>query len=1041
MMRAVVRASLRYRYLVVAAAAAAMFFGIGQLRSMPVDVFPEFAPPRVEIQTPSLGLTAPEVEQLVTVPLEQALAGVEGLDVMRSKSVNDLSSIELIFEPGTDLLLARQLVQERIGQVTPTLPSWSSPPFMMQPLSATSRVMKIGLTSDTLSLIDLSEISYWTIRARLLGVEGVANVAIWGERLRMLQVQTDPVRMARHGVSIDEVMEQTSDALDEGILTFTEGNLLGPGGFIDTPNQRLAVHLPPPIRDARDLEHITLTTSDGDVVPLTAVADLKEDHQPLIGDAVINDGQGIMLIVEKFPWANTLDVTRGVETALDELRPGLQGIEIDHRIFRPATFIESALDNLTRALLIGSLLVVLVLILFLFEWRTALISVIAIPTSLMAAALVLDATNTTINTMVLAGFVISVGVVVDDAIIDVENIVRRLRQARREGSTRSTAAIVLDSSLEVRSAIIYATLIDVVAVAPVFFVEGLSGAFFQPLVVAYGLAVLASMLVALTLTPALAYLLLHRAPIERHESPVAEKLRDAYQSFLSRIVRSPRPAYLAVGSVMLAGAVVFPQLGQSLLPDFKERDFLMHWVTAPGTSHPEEVRISERACIELRQIEGVRNCGSHIGQALLADEVVGIDFGENWISVDPSVDYEATLASVQEVVNGYPGLRRDVQTYLKERIREVLTGSSEAIVVRIFGPDLRVLREKGEELEAEMAGIPGLIDLHVELQVEIPQIQIEVDLAAAERHGLKPGDVRRAAAAMIASEEVGDVFHGGKAYDVQVWSTPRTRSDLTAIEMLPIDTPNGDRVPLGEVADVRIAASPNSISHEQLARRLDVDANVRGRDLGSVVREVEAAVGRVDWPLEYHAELLGEYQERQAAQDRLLVFGLGAALGVLLLLVTSFGILRLALLSFLTLPSALVGGVLAAWLGGGVISLGSLVGFFTILGIAARNGIMMINHFQHLERYEGMPFGPELVIRGARERLAPILMTALATGLALVPLVIAGDLPGHEIEHPLAVVIVGGLMTSTLLNLFVVPSLYLRFAGGWTRHGGVETTA
>jgi Cu/Ag efflux pump CusA len=479
---------------------------------------------------------------------------------------------------------------------------------------------------------------------------------------------------------------------------------------------------------------------------------------------------------------------------------------------------------------------------------------------------------------------------------------------------------------------------------------------------------------------------------------------------------------------MLVGAVVFPLLGQSLLPDFKERDFLMHWVTAPGTSHPEEVRISTRACVELRQIPGVRNCGSHIGQALLADEVVGVDFGENWISVDPAVDYDATLASVHEVVEGYPGLRRDVQTYLKERIREVLTGSSEAIVVRIYGPDLHVLREKGEELEALMSEIEGIVDLHVELQVEIPQVQVEVDLAAAESHGLKPGDVRRAAAALIASEEVGDIFYGGKAYDVHVWSTPETRSDLTSIERLPIDTPDGERITLGDVADVRIAPTPNSISHEQLARRLDVDANVTDRDLGSVIREVEAALDQVDWPLEYHPELLGEFQERQAAQGRLLAFGIGAAIGIFLLLVTSFGSVKLGLLSFLTLPSALVGGVLAAGLGGGIISLGSLVGFFTILGIAARNGIMMINHFQHLERSEGMEFGPALVVRGARERLAPILMTALATGLAIVPLVLSGDLPGHEIEHPMAVVIVGGLLTSTLLNLFVVPSLYLRFA-------------
>ncbi len=1028
MMRWIVGSSLRFRFLVLAFAAGMMVLGVGQLQSAPVDVFPEFAPPRVEIQTPSLGLSAIEVESLVTVPLEQALAGVEGLDIMRSKSVRDLSSIELIFERGGDLLVSRQLVAERVAAVTPSLPTWASPPVIMQPLSATSRVMKIGMTSDEHSLIDMSMTTYWSIRSRLLSVPGVANIAIWGERLRMLQIQVEPEKMAQHDVALEDVMAATAEGLDAGLLQFTSGSTIGTGGFVETPNQRLAIHNVPPIVAPTDLSHIVVENRLGEKVELTDIARLVEDHQPLVGDAVINDGEGLMLIVEKFPWANTLDVTRGVEEAFVEMRPGLVGIEIDLEIFRPATFIEEALGNLTNALLLGSLLVFLILIIFLFDWRTALISLVAIPLSLMAAALVLDIRGATINTMILAGLVISVGVVVDDAIIDIENITRRLRQYRREGSTKSTMSIVLESSLEVRSAIVYATLIDVVAVAPVFFVEGLSGAFFQPLVISYGLAVIASMVVALTVTPALAYILLRNSSLERRESPVARVLQRWYAAVLARIIRSTRPAFVTVAAISLMGVVIWPQLGQSLLPDFKERDFLMHFVTAPGTSLGEEVRVTTNSSVELRAIPGVRNFGAHIGQALLADEVVGVDFGENWISVDPKADYDATLASVQEVVNGYPGLRRDVQTYLKERIREVLTGSSEAIVIRIYGPELTVLRERAEEVEEALAGIEGIIDLHVELQTQVPQIEVEVDLAAAQHYGIKPGDVRRAAAVLVAGEEMGDVFFGGKAYDVQLWSTPATRESMSDIEALLLDTPSGDHVALGEIADVRLASVPNAISHERLERRIDVDANVEGRDLGAVVADVEEALAEVDFPLGYHPELLGEFAERQAAESRLLLFAIGAAIGVFLLLQASFGSTRLAILSFLTLPSALVGGVLAAFFTDGIISLGSLVGFFTVLGIAARNGIMMINHFQHLERFEGEPFGPGLVIRGAKERLSPILMTALATGLALVPLAIAGNLPGHEIEHPLAIVILGGLVTSTLLNLFVVPSLYLRFA-------------
>jgi len=1039
MMRLVVRASLRFRFIIIALAAAMMVFGAGRLPDAPVDVFPEFAPPRVEIQTISIGMSSAEVESLVTVPIEQALAGIEGLDVLRSKSVPQLSSIELIFEPGADLLKARQLVQERLAVVTPTLPTWASPPFMMQPLSATSRVMKIGLSSDDRSVLDLSLVSYWTIRSRLLSVPGVANVAIWGERLNQLQVQVEPELMARHGVTLNGVMEATASALDEGILRFTDGNVIGTGGFVDTASQRLVIEHVPTIIAPDDLAHITVTRADGIRVPLSDVARLVLDHQPLFGDAVINDGPGIMLIVEKFPWANTLEVTRGVEAAIEELRPGLTGIEIDTTIFRPATFIEVALENLARALLVGSVLVFVVLVVFLYDWRTALISLVAIPLSLMAATLVLLVRETTINTMILAGLVIAVGVVVDDAIIDIENIVRRLRLHRLGGGTRSTASVILESSLEVRGAIIYATLIDVVAIIPIFFIEGLSGAFFQPLAISYGLAVLASLGVALTVTPALALILLRGAPVERHESPLARVIQRGYERLLGQIVRSARPAFALVALTTLAGVVVTPQLGQSLLPDFKERDFLMHWVTAPGTSHPEEVRISTAACVELRSIPGVRNCGSHIGQALLADEVVGIDFGENWVSVDPAVDYDATHAAIQEVVDGYPGIRRDVQTYLKERIREVLTGSSDAIVVRIFGPDLGVLRDKAAEVEAAMGRIPGIIELHRELQVEIPQVEVEVDLATARAYGVKPGDVRRAASVMLASEEVGDIFFAGKAYDVHVWTTPEVRESVTDIARLPIDTVIAGPVALGTLADVRVAATPNSISHEGLTRRIDVEANVAGRDLGSVVRDVEEALATINFDQGYHPELLGEYAERQGAESRLALFAIAALIGIFLLLQASFASTRLATLSFLTLPSALVGGVLAAYASGGVLSLGSLVGFFTVLGIAARNGIMMINHFQHLEREEGEPFGPGLVIRGARERLSPILMTALATGLALVPLAIAGDLPGHEIEHPLAIVILGGLVTSTLLNLFVVPSLYLRF--GQSRERRLGSTA
>ncbi|HEY3207207.1 MAG TPA: efflux RND transporter permease subunit [Gaiellaceae bacterium] len=1033
MMRWLVGSSLRFRFLVVACAAGMMAFGATQIRGMPVDVFPEFAPPFIEIQTEGLGMSTEEVESLITVPLEQALNSTPQLDVMRSKTVPGLSAITLVFKPGTDSLRARQFVNERLAVAIPSLPQSAGIPWILQPLSATSRVLKIGISSDRYSLTDLSMIAYWTIRWRLMAVPGVANVVIWGDRWKQLQLQVDPERLQAHGVSLDETQQVASDALEFGLLKYTNAAKTRVGGFIETPNQRLPIEHVLPVFGPSDLAKVTVndrTGTNGAPVRLGDLGDVVWDHQPLFGDAVVNDRQGLLLVVEKFPWGNTLDVTRGVEEALDQMRPGLPGVQMDSSIFRPATFIELSIHDLTRALLIGTLLVVLVLGAFLFEWRAALISLVAIPLSLTAAALVLYARGSTLNTMILAGFVISVGVVVDDAIIDVENIVRRLRQHRREGSKKSTAAIVLEASLEVRRAIVYATLIIVLAVVPVFLTRGVTGAFFRPLILSYGLAVLASLVVALTVTPALCLILLSRAPLERREPPLMRWCQRVYTAALARVIQAPRPALLATAVTIAAGLVVAPFLGESLFPAFKERDFLMHWISRPGTSHREVVRITEQGSREFRSIPGVRSFGSHIGRAVQGEEINGINFAENWVSVDPHANYDNTLAAIEDTVAGYPGLFRNVETYLNERIEEVLAGSSDAIVVRIFGSDFRRLRGEADEVQRSLSTIPGTEDLHTELAVDVPHLQVKPNLAKAARYGLKPGDIRRAAATLVAGDEVSDIHRDNKVYDVMVWSTPRTRRSVTAIRNLLLDTPDGGHIRLHDVADVHVLPTPNQISREDNSRRIDVSLNPSGRDLGSVVHDVKERLERVEFPLGYHAEVLGEFAERQAAQRRMLGFGAGAAIGIFLLLQVCFSRSRLALLSFVTLPFALVGGVLAAFGTGGIISLGSLVGFFTVFGIAARNGILLINHFEHLEEHEGEAFGPALVLRGARERLAPILMTALATGLALVPLVISGEIPGAEIEYPMAIVILGGLFTSTLLNLFVVPALYLRYGAG-----------
>jgi Cu/Ag efflux pump CusA len=650
----------------------------------------------------------------------------------------------------------------------------------------------------------------------------------------------------------------------------------------------------------------------------------------------------------------------------------------------------------------------------------------------MAAALVLHWRGGTINTMVLAGLVIAVGEVVDDAIIDVENIVRRLRQNRLLADPRPAFQVVLAASLEVRSAVVFASLIVVLVFIPVFFLPGLTGTFFRPLAFSYVVAIMASLVVALTVTPAMCLMLLPGAPERRIDAPLVRWLKRIYASILPRLIGRPYAAISVLAVVFLLTGIAIPRLGEEFLPNFKERDFLMHWVEKPGTSLEAMRRITVQVSKELRAVPGVRNFGSHIGRAEVADEVVGPNFTELWISLDPKVDYDSTVAKVQEVVDGYPGLYRDLLTYLKERIKEVLTGASATIVVRIFGPDLGELRNKAQEVKQSLTGINGVVDLKVEAQALVPQVQVRLRPEATAMLGLMPGQVRVAATTLIQGTRVGELYQDQKIFSVVVWGEESLRTDVQALKRLPIEIPGGMLVPLGDVADVEVVPAPNEIKRENASRRIDVTCNVRGRDLGAVAREIQDRVTTLPFARGYHPEILGEYAARQESTRRLLLLAGFSVLGILVLLQVDFQSARLTTMVALTLPFALIGGVAAAFLGGGVLSIGSLVGFVTVLGIAARNGIMLVSHYRHLEVEEGMPFGVPLVLRGAEERLAPILMTASCAALALLPLVISGNIPGHEIEFPMAVVILGGLVTSTTLNLFLLPVLYAAF--GQSRH-------
>ncbi len=1033
-----IRASLQFRVIVLMIAIGLIVVGVRTMDSIPLDVFPEFAPPLVEIQTEAPGISTEDVECLISVPIENAVNGIPFVKAVRSKSVLGLSSVRLIFAGGTDLLMARQLVQERITLVAAQLPLVARPPVILPPLSSLSRCMKIGLWSDTKNQMDMTVLTKWTIRPRLMAVSGVANVAVWGEKDPQLQVIADPDRLRANGVTLDVLMQAVRDA-----------TAVGAGGFVDTPNQRLALRHVPAVYTPEQLGEMvlafrssgstagsmgsfnslrpgTMASSGGSPIRIRDVADVIVDYAPPIGNAIINNQPGLLLIIEKQPWANTLDVTRGVEKAMADLKPGMGEVQFDTTIFRPATFIERSLSNLSHSMLLGCVLVILVLLVFLYDWRCALISAMAIPLSLIAAIMVLYWRGGTVNTMVLAGLVIALGEVVDDAIIDVENIMRRLRLNATAANPQSAFQVVLAASMEVRSAVVYATIIVVLAFLPVFFLEGLSGSFFRPLAASYILAILASLAVALTVTPAMSLLLLPGTARMRHrEGPLVRVLKRWYRAFLQKLLNFRILALSGFALVFAAIACTIPWLGEELMPNFRETDFLMHWVEKPGIGIDAMDRITTRASKELMAVPGVRNFGSHIGRATVADEVVGPNFTELWISIDETQDYDTTVAKVQSVVDGYPGLYRDLLTYLKERIKEVLTGTSAAIVVRIYGPNMDRLRSIAAEVSTQIKPIEGVTTLKIEPQVLVPQISIEMRPEAASQFGLTPATLMRNVSTLVNGTQVGEIYRDQGIFGVFVRGKDQTHRDPTAVQHLMIDTPSGAQVPLSSVASVTIIPAPNEIKREGASRRLDVTCNVAGRDLGTVAKEIEAAVQKnVAFGTGYHPEFLGEYAEARASRQRLLLLSVAAILMITVILYVDFQSGKLVLLMLGMLPLAILGGVLGVFASGGIMSLGSLVGFVTVVGISARNAIMLISHYRHLNEFEGVELSQELSIRGAEERLAPILMTALTAALALVPLVVTGNLPGQEIEYPMAIVILFGLGAATIVNLFVLPLLY-----------------
>jgi Cu/Ag efflux pump CusA len=1047
MMAWIIGSSLRYRTLVLAVAVILLALGVTRIRTAEVEALPDFGPVRVEVQAEALGLSAEEVENLITNPMEQEFFnGMPWLASIRSDSLPGLARMDMSFEPGTDPIKARQVVQERLTMVR-ALPAVSKSPQVIQPTASTSRLMMIGLSSRDVSLIEMSVLARFNIRQRLIAVPGVANVAVWGLRNRQLQVLVDPQRLRRHKVPLDTVVTSAGNAMWSSPLTFVEASTPGTGGFIDNANQRIEIQHRQPVRTAADLAKVAVEGAETRGLRLGDIATVVEDHQLLIGDGLANDEQSLLMVVERFPGTSVSQLTRDVEKALDEMRPGLSGITVDTGLYRPANYLDAVRDNLGRSLVLGLALLALALLGMLLDWRAALVALVSVSLSLAVATLVLSWFGLTLNMLIVAGLVMAVAVVVDDAVVDALHVRRRLRHpepavdARTTGEPAAAAeepataerrpedrtAAVLAAALRTRGDVFVATVVAVLSVVPVLALGNVTGPFLRSVALGYVVAVLASMLVALTVTPALSLLLAGGRRVPRR-SPVTRALRRVHASALPRLVGRPLHTLAGAALLLIAALALLPTLRhEAVVPPLRERDLLVSWQGPPGTSLPEMNRITGMASRELRAVPGVRSVGVHVGRASLSDQIVGSNIAEMWVGIDPDADYPATTEAVRGIVAGYPGLRSDVTTYPEKRLRAAQTGSDSALVVRVYGRDYDVLTAKAEEVAHLLSAVKGVGAPRISVPEFEPTVEVEVDIPKAAAAGLKPGDARRAAAIMASGITTGHMYEGQKIFEVVVWGTPVNRHSVSTIQDLLIDSPKGGQVRLGDIASVRVRPNPTNIKHDAVARYVDVTADVWGRSLGEVTREAEEATRDVTFPTEHHLEVLGESAERQSAQRWTVAYVVAFVVALYFLLQAAFGSWRLATLLFLLLPVALAGGVLVAVLRQDVLSAASLMGLLAVLAVAARGGIGQIRHYQRLERGGGRP-GPELVLRGTRERFDGLVTTTVATAAALAPLLLLGVTAGLEIVQPLVAVVLGGLVTAALVNLVVLPALYLRFA-------------
>ncbi len=1014
--------SIRNRFLVLAAASLLLVSGIITALRMPVDVFPDLTAPTVTVLTEAHGMAPEEVETLVTFPIETSVNGATGVRRVRSSTAQGISIVWVEFEWGTDIFQARQIVAERLQLVGQSLPVGVLPPALAPISSIMGEIMLIAVTADeSTSLMEARTFADWVVRPRLLAVPGVSQVIPLGGEVRQYQILVDPTRLAAYGVTLDEVMRAAE-----------ESNVNASGGVFMAGGQEYLIRGTGRVEKLDDIAGTVVAVRDGTPVLIGNVADTRIGPATQLGRGSANAEAAVVLSIQKQPNTNTLELTDRIDESLTDIEEGLPpGLQINRGIFRQGNFIELAVDNVLEALRDGAVLVVLILFLFLWSGRSTFISALAIPLSFATAIFALRLSGITINTMTLGGMAIAIGALVDDAVIGVENVFRRLRENRAlpPEEAKPSLEVVSFASSEIGPSIVSASFIISVVFVPLFFLSGIEGRMLVPLGFSYIVAIMASLVVALTVTPALAAILLPGSPeVERErESWVSRTLKAAYARILDPLLDRLIPVLLGTTGLVAAALVMVGFMGRDFLPEFREGTLVIQAITLPGTSLDESDALGRRIEEILLSHPAVEETGRRTGRAELDEHAQGTNAAEIDVRLNlEGYDYDVVLAELREAVAMVPGTEVTIGQPIRHRIDHMLSGTRASIAINIFGPELRELRRIGREVESVAASVPGTADVAMEPQADVPQVRVIMNRAAMARYGMTPGRLGEAIDVAFAGEAVSRVLEGQQSFDILVRFAEPYRGSIENIANSRVNTPSGAQVPLTSLATIRRDMGPNQISRENVQRKIVVQSNVAGRDVGSVVEELRERISQeVSLSQDYYIEYGGQFESAESASRTIGGLSLLAVALMFLLLFMEFQSVRQAILIMVNLPLALVGGVFAVMLTGGILNVATMVGFITLFGIAVRNGILLVSHYNHLLG-EGFSLR-EAVWKGSMERLNPIAMTALTTGLALVPLALAGGDAGNEIQSPLAIVVLGGLLTALVLNMIVVPALFLRF--------------